>query len=124
MRLTIDCSEFHPKAWGSELWIAANDEYCGKILEFKPGSKFSGHLHCLKKESWYCVEGKFRLTGIDTTNAEKYELILNPGDIVHIPRMTPHQLECISKVNGVIFEVSTPHFETDSYRYEPGDSQK
>ena len=43
---------------------------------------------------------------------------LNKGDVVTIPRGMPHQLEALE--NGEIFEISTQHFDTDSYRVEKG----
>ena len=30
-----------------------NSEYCGKILRFNSGKKFSMHYHLEKKETWY-----------------------------------------------------------------------
>ena len=56
-----------PKAWGEELWIHNDEEYCGKILRFfKAGNKFSLHYHILKKESWYVAKGSFEYIWIDT----------------------------------------------------------
>ena len=41
-----------PKAWGEEVWIHNDEEYCGKILRFfKAGNKFSLHYNILKKMS-------------------------------------------------------------------------
>ena len=49
-----------PKAWGEEIWIHNDEEYCGKLLRFhKAGSRFSMHYHIIKKESWYVGKGSF-----------------------------------------------------------------
>ena len=41
------------KAWGYELIICNNDNYCGKLLVFKLGARFSMHYHMKKDETWY-----------------------------------------------------------------------
>jgi mannose-6-phosphate isomerase-like protein (cupin superfamily) len=110
-----------PKAWGQEIIIHNGEEYCGKILRFNQGAKFSMHFHIKKKETWYVASGTFLLTYIDTRNATEKEKELNVGDIIDIERGDPHQLHSIT--GGDIFEVSTQHFDDDSYRIAKGDSQ-
>ena len=110
-----------PKAWGEEVIIHNDEEYCGKILRFKAAAKFSMHFHIKKKETWYIASGKFTLICIDTKNATEVQTLLNVGDIVEIERGDPHQL--ITETGGEIFEVSTQHFDNDSYRIRKGDSQ-
>ena len=34
-------SKIVKKGWGKEIWFVNNDEYCGKILCFDKGKKFS-----------------------------------------------------------------------------------
>jgi mannose-6-phosphate isomerase-like protein (cupin superfamily) len=104
------------KAWGSEVWIENNSEYCGKLLKFRAGEKFSLHFHSKKKESWYCLKGPFKLTLLDTVNAKEESYIFDEGSAITIDRLLPHQLEYIGDDEGVIFEVSTEHFDSDSYR--------
>ena len=60
---------------------------------------------------------------IDTDTAEVMENLLKPGDVVRQRPGQPHQLECLNG-GGRIFEVSTEHKDSDSYRVMPGDSQK
>tara|TARA_E500000081_G_scaffold112625_1_gene115110 strand:+ start:197 stop:607 length:411 start_codon:yes stop_codon:yes gene_type:complete len=104
------------KAWGHELWIYNDEEYCGKLLVFEEEySKFSMHYHIIKKESWYVQEGQFKFDWIDTEKAELKTDILNVGDSVTIDRGQPHQLTAL-KPNSIVFEVSTEHFNEDSYR--------
>lgn len=109
------------KAWGRELLLRNNNKYCGKILQFdKKGAKFSLHYHC-KEETWF-VKGKFLLMYIDTNNADKKEILLNFGDVVHLYPLIPHQLICLEN-NSEIYEVSDTHYDYDSRRIEKGDSQ-
>ena len=111
-----------PKGWGEEIIIENNELYCGKILIFKAGCKFSMHYHMEKDETWWVEYGEFRYSFIDTEQALIQTIDLEEGDVVrHYPGQ-PHQLEAIS--NGRIFEVSTHHEDSDSYRVLPGDSQK
>lgn len=109
------------KGWGQELWIHNEDEYCGKILTFNKNAKFSMHYHLLKHETWYIVKGIFKFTIIDTRTAERVTTLLKEGDLISVPQNTPHQLE--TETGGEIFEVSTTHYDYDSYRVEKGDSQ-
>ena len=37
-----------PKGWGSEVIICNHELYCGKIMRFKQGAKFSMHYHMIK----------------------------------------------------------------------------
>jgi len=110
------------KAWGREVIITNNRLYCGKILVFNSGAKFSMHFHMEKTETWFVSRGSFIMGYIDTTNATKHFKELKQGDIIHIRKGQPHQL-IAGEEGGEIFEVSTPHFDYDSYRVERGDSQ-
>ena len=110
------------KGWGYENIFASTDLYCGKILNFNRGAKFSMHFHKLKDETWYVLDGMFRLIYIDTNTAEEKIKILNPGDTWHNPPLLPHQLECLYE--GRLIEVSTADSVEDNYRIRPGDSQK
>jgi mannose-6-phosphate isomerase-like protein (cupin superfamily) len=76
----------------------------------------------VKDETWYVEYGEFLYRWIDTETADMYEEKLIEGDVVRQRPGQPHQLEAIS--NGRIFEVSTHHKDSDSYRVLPGDSQK
>lgn len=112
---------FVEKGWGSEYIFATNDKYCGKLLQFNTGAKFSMHFHAQKDESWYILSGKFILKMIDTDKAMEHETILTQGTSMRILPLQPHQLICIEE--GIIIEVSTPDSVQDNYRIYPGDSQ-
>ena len=111
-----------PKGWGEEIIICNHELYCGKLLKFKSGCKFSMHYHLIKDETWYVDKGEFLYRWIDTTTADVIEQKLVVGDTVRQRPGQPHQLEALD--DGVVFEVSTQHFDEDSYRVWKGDSQK
>jgi mannose-6-phosphate isomerase-like protein (cupin superfamily) len=115
-------SEKIEKNWGYELIIVNNELYCGKILHFLKNKKFSMHFHILKKETWFVNSGKFKFRWIDPKNADIQEEILEIGDIITNEIGEPHQIECLEE--GDIFEVSTKHYDSDSYRVLKGDNQK
>jgi quercetin dioxygenase-like cupin family protein len=110
-----------PKGWGHEIIFENNELYCGKLLVFKKGCKFSMHYHMIKDETWYVQEGEFLYRWIDTETAEVVTETLVVGDSVRQLPGQPHQLEALT--DGTIYEVSTQHFDSDSYRVWRGDSQ-
>ena len=88
-----ECPECNiPKGWGHEIIFENNEKYCGKLLVFKKGCKFSMHYHMI-------IE----------------------GDAVRQIPGQPHQLEALT--DGTVFEASTQHFDSDSYRVWKGNSQ-
>ena len=104
------------KQWGYELWIHNDKQYCGKLLVFtNSGNKFSMHYHMIKNETWYVQEGAFQFDWIDTESAERCYTQLQKGDVVYIEKGLPHQLTALID-NSIVFEVSTEHFDEDSYR--------
>jgi len=110
------------KGWGHEYIFATNDLYCGKIMHFNKGAKFSMHFHDQKDETWLVLEGKFEVKYIDTKDASVHSELLDQGDTWRNFPLEPHQLICIEE--GLIVEVSTPDSVEDNYRVLPGDSQK
>jgi len=108
-----------PKGWGFETIIINNENYCGKLLVFNSGAKFSMHYHLLKEETWYVQKGSFLFRWIETETGILNTSELKINDILTIPRGLPHQLEALE--DSVIFEISTKHFDSDSYRIYKGD---
>ncbi len=109
------------KGWGHEIIFVNNEKYCGKILHFNKEAKFSMHYHLRKEETWYVSSGKFLFKWINTANADIKEDTLYPGDCITNKVGEPHQIICLEE--GDIFEVSTTHYDSDSYRVMKGDSQ-
>jgi quercetin dioxygenase-like cupin family protein len=107
--------DFYKKAWGYELWIVNDEEYCGKLLVFEKDKKFSMHYHLIKKESWYVAKGEFLYSWIETEKAMVKTIQIQEGDVIDLERGQPHQLTALTE-GATIFEVSTKHYEEDSYR--------
>ncbi|PIN90216.1 cupin domain-containing protein [Candidatus Pacearchaeota archaeon CG10_big_fil_rev_8_21_14_0_10_34_76] len=112
--------EIHEKGWGRELWIANSQLYCGKILEVRKDKKCSIHYHKLKDETFYILDGKILIELYpDGYPGNLDTLVMNPGDTIHIPQHLPHRFTGIE--DSRILEISTQHFEEDSYRLLRGD---
>ena len=110
------------KGWGEEVWIHNDEEYCGKILRFfKAGNKFSLYYHLIKKESWYVGKGSFEYIWLDTEKGIEHSKVIKEGTCLTIDRAQPHQLVALEDMSEV-FEVSTEHFDEDSYRIRIGDT--
>ena len=118
-KLTIHSPEHHQHGWGYEQWTDNLPEYCGKLLRFEGGKKTSLHYHINKLETMYLAEGEMFIDLIEPEKGEKYRLRLDVGDCIRIPRGHAHQLIAIE--DSVLFEFSTHHEESDSYRIEKGD---
>ena len=110
------------KGWGSEMIWATNEKYCGKLMKFNSGARFSMHFHAEKDETWYVLDGRFEVIWINTKDASKDSRILIAGDTWRNEPLLPHQLICLEE--GTIIEVSTADSVEDNYRVQPGDSQK
>ena len=112
-------SEVVLKGWGKEIIFVNNNEYCGKILCFNKDKKFSMHYHLKKKETWYVAKGSFLLNWIETANGIANVEQLNVGDVVTNERGDPHQVIALED-DSQLFEVSSQHFDDDSYRIWKG----
>ena len=109
-----------PKGWGWEKWVVNGPEYCGKLLFFNKGKKCSWHLHRLKDEVFYLKSGKLKVYYSDSDDLSKASvLILNPGENFHVYRGLRHQMLALE--DSELFEFSTTHFDSDSYRIIKGD---
>jgi oxalate decarboxylase/phosphoglucose isomerase-like protein (cupin superfamily) len=107
----------HKKGWGHELWIVNNGRYCGKILHFNKGKMCSLHFHMVKDETMYLQSGHLQVRIIDQGEEIVQEMF--PGDALHIHPGMIHQIGALE--DSDLFEFSTTHHDTDSYRVEKGD---
>jgi mannose-6-phosphate isomerase-like protein (cupin superfamily) len=111
---------FVKKDWGSELWLANGELYCGKILRFDKGKKCSLHYHKLKTETFYLHTGRLKLRIMDSPDSQVIEeLLLEAGDCMDVPPGLVHQMEALEP--SELFEFSTQHFDEDSHRLVRGD---
>jgi len=108
------------KGWGYERWIVNKDEYCGKLLFFNKDKRCSWHFHKLKDEVFYLQSGKMIVKYSDNDDIEKSkELMLFPGMNFYVYPGLRHQM--IALEDSELFEFSTQHFDSDSYRILKGD---
>lgn len=113
-------NNIHLKGWGYEKWIVNKPEYCGKLLFIEKDKKVSWHYHILKDETFYIQSGSIVLLYSEEDDIESAnKTVLNKGDSFHIPRKLRHRM--IALEDTELFEFSTQHFETDSYRLIKGD---
>ena len=112
--------DIYSKGWGYEKWIVNHDLYCGKLLFFIKGKRCSFHYHKIKTETFYLQSGLIKILHSTDDNIDKAnEIILKPGFSFHVSVGLRHQV--IALENSELFEFSTQHFETDSYRIIKGD---
>jgi len=121
MNSSIDIGMKHVnKGWGWERWIINCEEYCGKLLFFDNGKRCSWHYHKLKDEVFYLQSGLMIVKYSEDDNIEKAkQRVLNPGENFHVYRGLRHQM--IALQDSELFEFSTQHFDSDSYRIIKGD---
>jgi mannose-6-phosphate isomerase-like protein (cupin superfamily) len=111
------------KGWGFERWVVNKPEYCGKLLHFNKGGKCSFHYHEQKDETFYVHSGKLLVKyGYSEDINLASEITLSAGDSFYVPPRLIHQMIALEDTD--MFEFSTEHFEEDSFRVSPGDSQK
>ena len=111
---------FVKKGWGHELWIVNKSEYCGKLLFFDKGKRCSWHYHKIKDEVFYIQSGKLMIyysDDDDITSAK--QIVLKKGDNFHVYTGLRHQMVALEDTE--LFEFSTQHFDSDSYRVIKGD---
>jgi quercetin dioxygenase-like cupin family protein len=112
--------KFVPKGWGFEKWIVNCEEYCGKLLYFVKGKRCSWHYHKLKDEVFYVQSGKIWVAYSEEDNLDNAKaVVLTKGDNFHVYRGLRHQMWALEDTE--LFEFSTQHFDSDSYRIQKGD---
>ncbi len=109
------------KTWGHELWVDNRPEYCGKVLEFVQDRGTSWHFHQLKLETMHCLQGLIEVQLVD--DGRQYSVMLSPGENLLIPREQIHRIVGRSE-RAQLLEVSTQHFDDDSYRVWAGDREE
>lgn len=102
------------KAWGREIWIANSPLYCGKVLVLKKNHFCSLHFHLKKDETFYILEGSVLMEIKDGDNKEIESFVMEEGENINIPPGVAHRFT--GMIDSKILEVSTQHFEDDSFR--------
>ena len=112
--------EFVKKGWGWERWIVNKKEYCGKLLFFEKDKRCAWHYHILKDEVFYLQSGKLKVYySDDDDHNTAQQTILKPGENFYIYPGLRHQMVALE--DSELFEFSTQHFDSDSYRIIKGD---
>ena len=114
--------KFVKKTWGYEVWFSNVDEsdikYCGKelyVVHNEWSSKGAYHYHEQKDETFYVIEGRLHLDYVTHLNKFK-TIILGPGESFRIKRHIKHRFTSKDQTGCKFIEVSTPHYDYDSYR--------
>tara|TARA_R110002051_G_C8529023_1_gene469259 strand:- start:191 stop:607 length:417 start_codon:yes stop_codon:yes gene_type:complete len=105
------------KYWGDMQTIFENDRYSVKRIFMRKGTQSSMEYHVKKEESYYIESGTLKI-GTRIARAKNTSLILNQGDVFHIPAGFMHMR--IALEDTVIIEFSTLDDDGDSYIVEDG----
>lgn len=130
--VTTGSPKFVSKGWGYELIAANNQQYCGKILHFVAGKKCSLHMHLVKKEHFFNLDGEIEIFYSDdaekirwalSKNKDVYNflerIVLQQNQTFAVPVGRIHQMRAIKHTN--LMEVSTHDEPEDSIRLIKGD---
>ena len=107
------------KTWGSEVWFANNEMYCGKLLTIeydKWSSKGKYHYHEVKDETFFVVEGILWLDIADDETGEYQRYTLYENDSYRVMPGVKHRFSSAKGTPCKFIEASTTHREDDSYR--------
>lgn len=102
------------RVWGEECLIIHTNDYTGKLLKMKKGTRGGLQFHKVKNESQHLLSGKV-LVEYDAGDGVLTQFVWEPGVSVHIPPGTVHRETALE--DSVIFEVSNPVFN-DRVRVE------
>jgi len=112
--MKVKAQKYIEKPWGSELWIAVNDNYALKKIFLKKGQRTSLQFHQFKTEHVYILEGKL-LIEEDDKDSNLVATTYQAGEIAYSPPLAKHRLTALEDTS--IIEVSTP-FLDDVIRIE------
>ncbi len=109
------------KYWGNMQTLFENDFYTVKRIFMKKNTQSSMEYHIKKEESYYIESGRLKV-GTRIGRAKNTSLILERGDIFHIPVGFMHMR--IALEDTVIIEFSTRDDDGDSHIVEDGMTYK
>ena len=92
---------------GAAMITVMNRQYCKKLIILLPGQSHPEHLHKKKDETFYVLHGTVEVV------LDGQPHTLSEGEMITVPSHTKHSF---SSTTGTVFEeVSTRHFNDDSY---------
>jgi mannose-6-phosphate isomerase-like protein (cupin superfamily) len=109
------------KYWGNMKTLFENDQYTVKRIFMTKGTQSSLEYHTKKQESYYIEAGKLKV-GTRIARAKNTSLVLEQGDVFHIPVGFMHMR--IALEDTVIIEFSTLDDDGDSHIVEDGKTYK
>lgn len=80
----LKCEEKRDKYWGYITTVFATDDFTLKEVFMKAGTQSSMEYHVRKDEYYYIQSGKLKV-GMRIGRAKNKSLILEKGDVFHIP---------------------------------------
>ena len=105
------------KYWGNIKTLFENDQYTVKRIYMRAGTQSSMEYHVKKQEAYYIESGRLKV-GTRIGRAKNTSLVLNKGDVFHIPVGFMHMR--IALEDTVIIEFSTLDDDADSHIVEDG----
>ena len=105
------------KYWGNMQTLFENNLYTVKRIFMKKDTQSSMEYHVKKEESYYIESGQLKV-GTRIGRGENASLILNKGDVFHIPIGFMHMRMALE--DTVIIEFSTLDDDSDSHIVEDG----
>lgn len=117
-----DAQKVVQKSWGVERWIV-NDAvpgYCMKVMEIAVGDSCSIHMHPVKDECWWIVDGTLLVDIGDQPGGEFRQIRLEPGCSLRVKPLVYHRFKGAESPSGVVrfVESSTFHDDDDVERVE------
>ncbi len=109
------------KYWGNIKTLFENDQYTVKRIYMRAGTQSSMEYHVNKQEAYYIETGRLKV-GTRIGRAKNTSLILNEGDVFHIPVGFMHMR--IALEDTTIIEFSTLDDDADSHIVEDGKTYK
>ena len=105
------------KYWGSITSLISTELLALKKITMHANTQSSMEYHVNKDEWYYIDSGKLKL-GMRIGRAINRSVILNPGDVIHIPKGLMHMR--IALEDTVIIEWSSKDDDSDSHIVEDG----
>ena len=109
------------KYWGDIETIYSSEDFCLKKIFMKKDCQSSLEYHVKKDERYYILSGKVKV-GLRIGRAKNTSIILNEGDVYHIPSGLMHMR--IALEDSVIIEWSNKDDDLDSNIVEDGKTYK
>lgn len=111
------CTDYRDKYWGWIKTCCATNDFTLKHIFMYKDSQSSLEYHVKKDENYYILSGKLKV-GLRIGRAENKEVILNEGNIYHIPPGLMHMRFAIEDTH--IIEWSNKDDDSDSHIVEDG----